>query len=411
MSTTAISSSSIFQELQSFYQNRQSDLKQLGNALQSGDLSGAQQAFSALSALGQSGPFSNSEPFSKSSRAQAFDTLGQALQSGDLAGAQAAFAALTAKQSSSQSTPAAVVNLSGAQNIEPLTSESIYQQLHDYRQQRKADLAQLGQDLQSGNLTAAQQDVSALTALGQSGPNKNGQVFQRADRAQDFQAIGQALQSGDLAGAQAAYANLAATFGKQDHQAQAAASAYNAGATEIIIHFVPPPSSTGTSAPPVSTTPPKEPPVFQSPPAAPPVVTSPPAAPPVAGTPPTEPPLTQPPSTNAGSSTAGLPEIVINVGGASSSSTSKGSASPELVINLGQGGSASSPEEIQINFGSSSSGGSVSIDATQGKNGSSEQININLNQQNNLELIVNLANYSSASPAQTSSGNGLSVSA
>src|ERR1017187_683435 len=110
MSTAAVSSSSIFQELQSFYQNRQADVKQLGSALQSGDLNGAQQAYNALAALGQDGPFANSEPFSKSSRAQAFEALGQTLQSGDLAGAQAAFATLTAKQNnpaaSSQAAPA-----------------------------------------------------------------------------------------------------------------------------------------------------------------------------------------------------------------------------------------------------------------------------------------------------------------
>lgn len=335
MSTTAISSSSIFQELQSFYQNRQSDLKQLGSALQSGDLSGAQQAYNALVALGQDGPFANSEPFSKTSRTQAFDAIGQALQSGDLAGAQAAFASLTAKQSSSPSTPATVVNLSNTQNIEPNTgdSSSIYQQLRAYRQQRNADLAQLGQDLQSGNLTAAQQDATALTALGQSGPNKNGQVFGRADRNQDFQAIAQALQSGDLAGAQSAFANLESTFGKQGQQAQAA-SAYNAGGTEI----------------------------------------------------------------------------VINLGGASSSSASNGAAAPELVLNLGQG-NASSPEQIQINLGSGGSGAGISIDATPGQNGSSEQVTINLNQQQNLELVVNLASYNSTSANQTSSSNGLSVSA
>src|SRR5258706_73460 len=96
MSTAAVSSLSIFQELQSFYQSRRADLKQLGSALQSGDLNGAQQAYNTLAALGQSGPFANSEPFAKSSRAQAFDAVGQALQDGDLGGGQAAFANLSA---------------------------------------------------------------------------------------------------------------------------------------------------------------------------------------------------------------------------------------------------------------------------------------------------------------------------
>jgi hypothetical protein len=225
MSTGAVSSLSIFQELQGFYQNRQTDLKQLGSALQSGDLAGAQQAYNTLAALGQSGPFSNSEPFSKSSRVQAFNALGEALQAGDLARAQTAFATLTGNESkSATSEQATIVSLTGAQSS---NASSIYQQLQAYRQQRLADLAQLGQALQSGDLAGAQSAFNALTALGQTGPNRNGQVFSRADRAQDFQAIGQALQSGDLAGAKSAFANLSGTFGKQSHQAQTAISAYN----------------------------------------------------------------------------------------------------------------------------------------------------------------------------------------
>jgi hypothetical protein len=230
MSTAAVSSLSIFQELQSFYQSRQTDLKQLGSALQSGDLNGAQQAYNTLAALGQSGPFASSEPFSKSSRAQAFDAIGQALQAGDLAGAQAAFATLTGNQNNSaQATPAAFVNLTGTQPSSTASdnASSIYHQLQAYRHQRLADLAQLGKALQSGDLAGAQSAFDALTALGQTGPNKNGQVFSRADRAGDFQAIGQALQSGDLAGAQSAFANLSGTFGKQNQHAQTAISAYN----------------------------------------------------------------------------------------------------------------------------------------------------------------------------------------
>ncbi|MGB0050567.1 MAG: hypothetical protein WBP70_24195, partial [Terriglobales bacterium] len=239
MSTAAVSGQSIFQELQSFYQSRQADLSQLGSALQSGNLNGAQQAYSELAALGQSGPFANSEPFSKSSRAQAFETIGQDLQSGDLAGAQAAFATLTSKQSNSttaaETTPATVVNISttqpssGAANTAGTTTtsppSSIYQQLQAYRQQRLSDLVQLGKDLAAGNQSAAQQDFNTLTALGQSGPNANGQVFQKADRAQDFQAIGTALQSGNLTAAESAFTTLAGTFNK-NIQAELAISGY-----------------------------------------------------------------------------------------------------------------------------------------------------------------------------------------
>jgi hypothetical protein len=118
MSTSAVSGVSIYQELQSFYQNRQSDIKQLGSALQSGDLSSAQTAFNAIAALGQSGPFANSEPFAKSTRDQAFNTIGQDLQAGNLAGAQAAFATLIAK-GNVQLTPPNLVNLGSPQLTPP----------------------------------------------------------------------------------------------------------------------------------------------------------------------------------------------------------------------------------------------------------------------------------------------------
>jgi hypothetical protein len=296
-----------------------------------------------MAVLGEGGPFANSEPFSKSSRAQAFDAIGEALQAGDLARAQASFATLAGSlrnsATSAQATPAAVVNLTSTQPSSATTTataSSIYQQLQTYRQQRQADLAQLGQALQSGDLAGAQSAFNTLTALGQSGPYKNGQTFARADRAQDFQAIGQALQSGDLAGAQSAFASLAGTFSKQSQQAQSAISAYNSGVTEI----------------------------------------------------------------------------VINLGGASSTSASGGSTTPELVVNLGQG--SGSPEEVTINVGSGSSGAQVTIDAMQGQNGSSaEQVTINLNQQNNnnYELVLNLLNSTAASQTQSSSSNALSVNA
>jgi hypothetical protein len=390
MSTSAVSGVSIYQELQSFYQNRQSDVKQLGSALQSGDLSGAQTAFAELTALGQSGPFANSEPFAKSTRDQAFNTIGQDLQAGNLAGAQAAFATLTAK-GNVQLTPPSTVNLTSTQPATTTSATtngaSIYQQLQAYRQQRTADLAQLGQDLQAGNLTAAQTDFNTLTALGQSGPNQNGQTFQQADRAQDFQAIGQALQSGNLADAQSAYASLASSFGGQNPQAQNAISAYNSNPAEIVINIGPAPTGTTGTTPILSSTS-------------------------------TTPALTPTTTTSTGSN---LPEIVINVGGASSTGAS-GSTTPELVINLDQGGSSSangeditinlggnsgaqvsitpiheqngsSAEEVTINLGANSPGAQLSISSNQGTNGNSPPpVTVNLNPQTNYEIILNLLN-------------------
>jgi hypothetical protein len=94
MSTAAISSSSIYQQTEQYFQARQSDLQQLGQALGSGDLASAQTAYNNIVQLGQSGPFASGDPFSRPQREQDFAAIGQALQSGDLAGAQAAFSTL-----------------------------------------------------------------------------------------------------------------------------------------------------------------------------------------------------------------------------------------------------------------------------------------------------------------------------
>jgi hypothetical protein len=95
MSTSAVSSSpSLYQQLQQYFGVRHSDLNQLGQALSSGDLAGAQSAYNKIVTLGQQGPKANGNPFISSQREQAFANIGQALQSGDLAGAQQAFAAL-----------------------------------------------------------------------------------------------------------------------------------------------------------------------------------------------------------------------------------------------------------------------------------------------------------------------------
>lgn len=73
-----------------FAQTRQA-LSQLSSALQSGNLSAAQNAYNTLSSspLAQNGPF-----------AQAIQQIGQDLQSGDIAGAQKALASL--QQAASQ---------------------------------------------------------------------------------------------------------------------------------------------------------------------------------------------------------------------------------------------------------------------------------------------------------------------
>jgi hypothetical protein len=96
MSTSAVSSTSIRQELHQYFQTRQSDLKQLGHALSNGDLAGAQAAYNNIVSLGQKGPFAAGNPFYLTPREQNFTNIGTALQSGDLAGARQAFGSLRA---------------------------------------------------------------------------------------------------------------------------------------------------------------------------------------------------------------------------------------------------------------------------------------------------------------------------
>jgi hypothetical protein len=104
MSIAGISSSSLFQPtaLQSFFVQRRLDIQQLGQALHSGDLATAQAAYTTLNALQRSVPAQNASgqsgtsagPFLDKKVAHDFAAVGQALQSGDVAGAQQAFATL-----------------------------------------------------------------------------------------------------------------------------------------------------------------------------------------------------------------------------------------------------------------------------------------------------------------------------
>lgn len=116
MSTAAVSTSSIYQESQAYFQQRASDLQQLGQALQSGDLTAAKQQLSAIQALGQGGPFANGDAFKVNQRQFDFQAIGRALQAGDLTGAQQAFAQLknSFQHQRSVDPPAVVVNLSGS---------------------------------------------------------------------------------------------------------------------------------------------------------------------------------------------------------------------------------------------------------------------------------------------------------
>ena len=100
MSIDAISSSSISYQTYGMQTNSQQISKyfdQLGQALQSGDLSGAQNAFSSLQQLlpsSSANQAQTTQQTNQSTLSSDLSSLGQALQSGDLPKAQDAFAKL-----------------------------------------------------------------------------------------------------------------------------------------------------------------------------------------------------------------------------------------------------------------------------------------------------------------------------
>ncbi len=120
--------------LQAYFKERRPEIYQLGEALQSGDLASAQQAYNNLVALGKQ-VLDKNNPFLRSDRAQDFNAIGGALQNGDLSGAQQALAALestfknfppvTSAGASPVGVPAAIVNLStAAPGISPTLSDA-----------------------------------------------------------------------------------------------------------------------------------------------------------------------------------------------------------------------------------------------------------------------------------------------
>src|SRR5271157_3625832 len=149
MSVSGISSSSLLnynpQSVQNRMQQFQQEFQQLGQDLQSGNLSAAQADFATLQQLG---PQTNSTSSSQSSNpiAQEFNQLSQDLQSGNVSAAQKDYATI---QQSFQTQASQTHHHhhggggSGASAISQL-------------------LSQLGQALQSGSLSVAQQAYRTL---------------------------------------------------------------------------------------------------------------------------------------------------------------------------------------------------------------------------------------------------------
>lgn len=96
------------------------------------------------------------------------------------------------------------------------------QNVQSQRQQFQQEFQQLGQDLESGNLSAAQSDYSTIQQDFQNQAQSQGAHMhhhhhhgggaEASAMSQEFQQLGQALQSGNMSNAQQAYASLQQDF-------------------------------------------------------------------------------------------------------------------------------------------------------------------------------------------------------
>jgi hypothetical protein len=147
MSVAGISSSNLFDFNSQSVQNRKQQFQQLGQDLQSGNLSAAQTDFTTLQ---PSGPqiSSSSTNQNTSPIAQDFKQVSQDIQSGNISAAQQDYAKIQ----------------------QDFQSQSARKHAHHHHQGGGSGggsaitqlLQELGQDLQTGNLTAAQQAYGTL---------------------------------------------------------------------------------------------------------------------------------------------------------------------------------------------------------------------------------------------------------
>lgn len=226
-------------------------------------------------------------------------------------------------------------------------SSSFLVQGAQYFQDRKSDLQQLGQALQSGDLSGAQQDFSTIQNLAQNGPF-GGNAFAVNQRQQDYTAIGQALQSGDIAGAQQAFAQLQSTFSSSHRILDPV--------PPVIISIAEP----GTVTPPTTTS-------------------------------------STTPTTSSGTVTATPP--------------ASAAIGPEIAINISNGsGSAANPEEITISLNNTSGGEQLTIGVGTQQSPNAQQITLNLAQNSNEQIVLNLlGNTSAGSPSASSQTSGVNV--
>jgi len=148
MSVSGISSSSLFnysnQNIQNNLKQFQQEFQQLGQDLQNGNVSAAQQDFATLQQLGPQA--SSTSSTTSNPMAQALNQLGQDLQSGNVSAAQKDY-----------------TNLKQDFQHAAHTRAHHHHQLHSSDSSEMSQLfEQLGQALQSGNVSSAQTAYSSL---------------------------------------------------------------------------------------------------------------------------------------------------------------------------------------------------------------------------------------------------------
>lgn len=171
MSVSGISSSSLFdyssQSVQNSFQNKgqqiQQEFQQLGEDLQSGNLSAAQSDFATLQQLAPQPNSSSTQ--SNNPIAQAFKQLAQDLQSGNLSAAQQDFTTIQQdfqNQNSQNQSSQNQTGQAGSQGTQPPVAHHRHGGGGNAQSQISQVFDELGQSLQSGDLSTAQQLFSTL---------------------------------------------------------------------------------------------------------------------------------------------------------------------------------------------------------------------------------------------------------
>jgi outer membrane protein assembly factor BamD (BamD/ComL family) len=154
------------QNAPSNFQQIKTEFQQLGQALQSGNLTQAQSDFTTLSqnlsGASQTSAASTSTATGNNAVAQAFAQLGQDLQSGNLQGAQQDFASL--QQDVQQNSSQQVAGHHGHHHHHAESSQSASSSSSQQTNPINQAFSTLAQDLQAGNLSGAQSAFATLTA-------------------------------------------------------------------------------------------------------------------------------------------------------------------------------------------------------------------------------------------------------